>query len=442
MDPLIIGIIGVGALLLLLAFGVPIAFCLATVGMLGTVALIGISPAIWMATTISYHLITTPALMVFPLFIFMGLMASLGGISNDIYHSISLWTGRFRGGLGIATVFSCAAFGVVTGSSLVTAAVFSKISAPEMRRQGYDKRMAYGICSSAGAIGMLIPPSVLIVIYAVLAEESVGQLLIAGIAPGILLIVGFSILIVFISIIKPASVGGGPNSTPMPKVTWREKISSLRLMWPVYIVGTILVGGIAGGIFSPNEASAVGSLVLLIILLSFSGPKRWKVLGNSIMDSVSISGMIFLIIASAGIMGRFLMLSGISPMVLGFITEGGLSPLAFIAIMALVYVAMGTFLDSISMLGMTLPIIIPVVHAMGINPIYFGIVTIVAIESGVLTPPVGMNVYASFGVAQSDVSLEDIFRGSAPFFVIMMVTLGILILFPWVSTVLPELFFN
>ena len=225
-------------------------------------------------------------------------------------------------------------------------------------------------------------------------------------------------------------------------VTWLQRLASLRLIWPIAVVGVIIIGGIFGGVFSPSEAASWGAVVLMLVTIFTGGSERWKVIWSGARDAVAISAMIFFILAGASLFSRFLMLSGVTPAVLGWITHLGLSNTGFVIIMAILYLIMGCFLDSISMLSITLPIIIPVVNAMHINPIYFAMVVILSIEAGLLTPPVGLNVYAAKGVAEPDVNLEDIFFGSAPFFFMMIISLAIMIAFPWLSTVLPSLMFG
>ncbi len=435
MEPFVIGIIGIALLVLLLACGVHIALALGAVGLFGSIFLVGFDASAWMGTKVVYGIVANRAFIVLPLFIFMGLMAGAAGMSRALYQSLALWVGRLRGGLGIATIGSCAGFGVCTGSSLVTAAVFAKVSAPEMRRQGYDKKAAYGICASGGAIGMLIPPSILLVIYGIISQLSVGKLLIAGLAPGIILTLTFSMGIVAMSSISPASYG----RAYVTKATWRERFSSLKSMWSIVVVAAIVIGGLFSGIFNPTEAGAFGALAILIIAMFTTGSERWKTLSSGILESISITAMIFFILVGAGIFARFLALSGISTWMLGLVIDAGLSNITFVIAMAAVYLIMGCFLDSISMLSITLPVIIPVVGALGIDPIWFAMVTVLAIEVGLITPPVGLNVYATKGVAESDVSLEDVFRGVLPFFLMMLVSLAIIIAFPWLSTILPKL---
>jgi len=435
LDPILVGIIGIGVLIVLLALGVHIALALAAVGMFGSMAIIGFEPSIWLATAFSFSYFSKSAFIVLPLFIYMGLMAGSGGISHNIYEALKIWVGRLRAGLGIATVGSCTAFGVCTGSSLVAAAVFTRISAPEMRRQGYGKRTAYGVCTSAGSIGMLIPPSILLVVYGIISELSVGKLLIAGTAPGLVLAVSFSVGLWLMSLFRPAEFG----SAPVEKVTWRQRIVSLGRVWPVLLLGGVIIGGIFGGLFSPTEAGAFGAAVITILIILTTGSERWKILKEGSLEAIKINAMVFFILVGAGIFARFLMFSGITPMLLGAVVDAGFSNLTFIIIMAFIYLIMGCFLDSISMISITLPIIIPVVREMGIDPIYFAMVSVLAIECGLITPPVGLNAYAAFGVAEPDVTLEDIFIGCLPFFFMMLAALAIMIAFPWLSTILPTL---
>ncbi len=454
MDPTSIGIAGIAALLLLLALGVHIALALATVGFVGAVLILGLVPALWQTTALVYTTVAKQAYIVIPLFIMMGIMAGAGGISRNLYTVLKMWVGNVRGGLGVATVFSCMAFGVVTGSSLVCAAVFSKVSAPEMRRHGYDKKMAYGICSAAGSIGMLIPPSILIVVYAILADMSVGRLLIAGISPGVLLTIAFSVGIIAISYLRPESVGlrrkgaqpitgGSVDDAVSPKsaerVTWAQRFLSLRLIWPILICGLVIVGGMFVGLFSPSEAAAFGAAVIILVNLLTTGRDRWSIMRSGLKETITITGMVFFILFGAAQFSRFLMLSGITPAALKWISEAGLSPLMFVVLIVIVYLILGCFMDSLSMCSITLPVVIPVARTMGIDLMWLAVVSILAIEVGLLTPPVGLNVYAAKGVAEPDVSLEEVFSGSMPFFFMMLTVLVLLILFPPLSTTLPAL---
>jgi len=432
-EPLWIGIIGLAVLLVFIAAGIHISLSLALVGTVGVIFISGLDQGIHLLLTTAFWRVFRVEFVIIPLFVLVGLVAALGGLSKDTYQALSLWLNRVRGGLGIATVAGCTAFGTVSGSSLVTATVFAKVSAPDMRRMGYDKRLTYGLVSAAGAIGMLIPPSVLIIIYSILTEESPGRLLIGGITPGLLLFIVFSLGIWIIGHIKPSLTG----TQYMEKVTWRQRLASIRLLWPMVLVASILILGIFFGFFAVHEAAAFAVTVVVIIVLVTRRTLRG--ISDALIDTAAITAMIFFIFIGATVFARFLMLSGLAPVVLNFIIGLELSAVGMTIVMCFLYLILGCFLDSISTLAVTIPIIYPIVLTMGIDPVWYGMSVILAIEVGLITPPVGLNVYAVKGVAEADVKLEDIFIGAFPFFLMMLVALAIVIAFPFLSTTLPAL---
>ena len=432
MEPIWIGVLGLIVLGICIIAGVHISLALTLVGFLGVILLSNLDIATALLISTTFYRVYRAEFAVVPLFILVGLVAALGGISKDTYEALSLWFNRVRGGLAIATVAGCTAFGTVSGSSLVTASVFAKAAAPDMRQMGYEKRLVYGMVSAAGSIGMLIPPSVLIIIYSILTEESPGKLLIAGIAPGILLFFAFSIGIMVIGYINPAKVG-----RTRAGVTWRQRFVSLRLMWPMALVATILIMGVFFGFFSVHEAAAFAVAVVCIVVLV--SRRTLSGIMTALVETASITAMVFFIFIGATMFSRFLMLSGVAPIVLNFIIGMDLSTLGFVIVMCFLYLILGCFLDSISCLAVTIPIIYPIVLAMGIDPIWYAMCVILAIEAGLVTPPVGLNVYAVKGVAEADVTLEDCFIGALPFFLMMVISVGILIAFPVLSTTLPAL---
>ncbi len=439
MDPVVVGLLGIGLMLLLLLFGVHIALALGVSGLLGSIALNGVEATVWQSTSLIYNIVAAQDMVTLPLFIFMGILAGVGDISRNIYQALHAWVGRIRGGLGIATVLSCTAFGVCTGSSLVTAAVFSRICAPQMRDQGYDKKISYGICASAGSIGMLIPPSILLVVYGVISQQSVGKLLLAGVSPGILLAVFFSVGIYLLTYIRPHWFGRRDET----QITWAKRFQSLLKIWPIILVALVVVGGIFLGIFSPTESASFGAATLLFLALYFT-PRgaRWSFLKKSVVETLVVSAMVFFIMSGAGLFARFLMYSDITGIVLDLVTQADFHPTSFILLVCFIYLIMGCFMDSISMISITLPILSPVVASLGINPIHFAMCAVMSIECGLVTPPVGLNVYASHGVAAKDVSLIDIFVGAFPFFLIMLLLTLCMIFFPVLSTFLPDNMFG
>jgi len=436
MDPLTLGLLGLAALAVMLLLGIHIGVALGLVGILGMATMVGLEAACSSAADSIYHKIASFDLITIPLFILMGYLASAGGISANVFKALNLWVGKYKSGVGVATVMSCTAFGAVTGSSLVTSSVFASICAPEMRRFGYDKRLAYGICASGGMIGMLIPPSILMVIYGVLAGESIGRLLIAGVTPGLLLMVIFSLTIMVLGRIKPEmikSIGDGQKV-----YTLRQKMKALLSIWQVWFVALVIFGGIFGGVFNPTEAAAVASSFLFILLLITNFKKSLSLFIQAFTNTASTSAMIFLVMGGAAVFSHFLVLTGVTDEVAEFVIGLELSALALVWVLAIIYGVLGCFLDSISMLCITIPIFNPIVEAAGLNPIWYAVIVVMAIESGLITPPVGLNVYGAFAVAEKDVTLENIFAGVLPFFITVWISVAILIFWPDLSIWLPR----
>lgn len=438
MDPLLIGITGVAVLGILLIAGVHIAVALLLVGGVGSIIIVGFNEGIAITLSTIFFNVFWIQLAVLPLFILAGLLAAQGELNENAYRAMSMWFGRVRGGLGIATAAGCTLFGTVCGSAIVTAAVFTKVAAPQMRKYGYDKRVTYGIISSAGNIGMLIPPSTLIVFYAVLTEESPGKLLVAGIAPGLALFLCLSVGMLIIGYFRPSLVGAGQTGiTVTERVTWPMRIKSLGQLWPFATVFLVLVGGIFSGFFTITEAAAF-TIFVLLILIPVTGHSL-RGLGQVLADSAGVTAMLFFLIIAAVLFSRFLVLTGIGPAVLDWIVSMQLSQLGLVIAMCILYLFLGCFLEASSMLLLTIPLIYPVVKAMGIDPVWFAMSIMLAIHAGTITPPVGLVVFAVKGVAEADVSLGDIFIGVMPFFLLTLAATAIIIAFPTLSTTLPNL---
>ena len=436
MDPTFIGILGIIVLVLLLFAGVHIGVALGVVGLFGCAAIVGFQAAITMAVTSIYFKATLWSLITVPLFILMGYLAAGGGVSAKLYDTLAMWIGRYRGGLGIATVLGCTGFGTVTGSSVVTTSVFAKIAAPEMIRLGYDKKLAYGICASAGSIGMMVPPSILAIIYGTLSGLSVGKLLLAGIGPGLVLAVVFSVGILVLGTIKPGIIA--PVS--MGKVTWRKRFASIPAIWPIIIVATVIVGGIFTGVFSPAEAASVATFLIFVLVLIVRRNQRKESILPGFRDTASTSAMMFLILTGATVFSRFLVFSGLSGAALDLIVGLEISNLLLVCLFAVVYICLGTVIDAVSMLAITLPIVQPVLKTLGIDQIWFAMIVILATQIGTITPPVGICVYSAKAVAPPEISLEDIFRGVLPFFIMELIAMAIIIAFPIISTFFANLF--
>jgi tripartite ATP-independent transporter DctM subunit len=435
MEPIGIGILTIIIFLVLLFSGFYVAVALGIAGLIGMTALVGFEPAMGALATQAFHYGTQYSFIIIPLFVAMGLFAAEGGVSKDAYDAMAKWLGGIKGGLGHATIGACAMFGTLTGSSIITAVVFAKTSVPEMRRLGYDAKLSYGLVSSAGAIGLLIPPNLLAVVYALLTEESLGKLLMAGIGPGIVLTLCLSLGFVGILVWRPS---WGPAAGEQ-RATWRERIASVPKLWSILVVAFVVIGGIYFGIFTVNEASGIGTLLLLVLYLCIKGfsKQSWQVIMSALRESLSFTAMILLILIGSQVFARAIVLSQIGPTLSEIIIGWHLSPLQFVIAMTVVYLILGCFIDGISTMAITIPIVYPIVSKMGIDNIWFATVMIVATQIGNITPPFGLCVYAVKAVAGPEFSIGDIFKGALPFLFFELVCQAIVIAFPAVSLWIP-----
>jgi C4-dicarboxylate transporter, DctM subunit len=442
-DPYLIGLGGVIVLIGLLALGTHVGIALTVSGFAGLLYMQGFERALVTSVSSMYGKISSTALVTLPLFILVGFLASGGGISRDLYKSLDLLIGRFKSGLGIATVLGCTAFGTVCGSSLVTAAVFAKISAPEMRKRGYASAFAYGICAASGSIGMLIPPSILAIVYGMLSGVSIGKLLIAGIVPGLMWALLFVLTIFLVGRFMPSWISSGE---PGPSIPWRQRVATLLWWWPILLSGGIIFGGIYGGVFTPTEASAVAAFVLFLLYIyraltrrkELKVSKRFGDLYEMLTDTALTSAMIFFVLGGATVFSNFAVLTGLTTKFTDFVIGLGLSPLGIMVMFCFVYLILGCFLDSISMLCMTISLFNPIIDRAGIDPIWYAVIVILTIEMGFITPPFGINLFAVLGVAEKDLEMKDLIKGSAPFLVAEFVSLLIFFSFPALATYLPS----
>ena len=432
MDPLPLGILSIAAILLLLGLGVHVALALGLVGFLGFVFVTGsVRTALGILTTTPYSTTASFSLTIIPLFILMGSFAIHGRMAQGVYDAAIKWLGRIPGSLGIATTLANAAFGAVCGSAVAAAALFTKLSIPEMKRAGYDVRFSAALIASAGLLSILIPPSLYAVIVGVLTELPISALLIAGVVPGVLLTAAYSVTIYTIAKTRPDIAPTTPISA-----TRKEKALSLLSTWQVAVLAVIVLGGIYSGVFTATEAAAVGSLATLALVLITRTITR-KGFVESLSDAVRTTAMLFLILIGATVYSRFLAVSGVSQGFLEAILALNWSPLALMSAFAFMYLVLGMFIDSISIFTLTLPILFPIIKTTGIDPMWFGMMVIFAVNLGLLTPPFGLNVYTVKAVITEDITLEDIFRYTVPFFISGVVVLALLLLFPVLSTWLP-----
>ncbi len=433
MTPQLIGIIFLGLAVILLCLGVHIGLCLMISGVLGILFVTGsFDAAVGILRTTPYHTVASFALTVVPLFILMGHFSVHGGISERAYRAIDNWVGKFPGGLSIATTWGCTAFGATSGSSVAAASAFTKISLPEMRKAGYDSNFACAGIATAALISMIIPPSLYFVIYGMLTEQSIARLLIAGFFPGILMAIVLSIGILIITVKNPKLA---PPS--VREVKWKERIISTLQSWPMLIIAAIIIGGIYTGVFSPTEAAAVGAFAAFIICLSYRR-LNWETLKQALFETAHITAMLSFVIIGSTVFARFLSISCVTSWMTETIINLGLPPIGFIVIILLLIVFMGCFMDGLSIMYITMPIFFPVAKALGIDPIWFGVLICVTVDLGMITPPFGLTMYTVKAIAGSDVTLEGIFRGGIPFYFLILMSIGILIAFPQISLFLPN----
>jgi tripartite ATP-independent transporter DctM subunit len=429
-----IGLIGVAVLLLLLALRLPVAFAMFLVGFAGIWVLNGWNAAMGLLASETFTLASSPELVVIPLFILMGNVASSTGMSRQLYDAAYAVVGQFRGGLASATVIGCGGFAALSGSSVASALTMGKVSLAEMERYNYDPRLSTGVVAAGGTLGILIPPSTGFVIYAILTEQSIGRLFLAGVIPGLLLLMLFVLLITVLCALRPHY---GP---PGPRTSLAEKGRALGGAAPILAVILLTIGGIYGGLFSPVEAAAVGAgLVMLYGVLTRSltlGAMR-----DAGRDSVVTTATVMLILIAAHLINPFLALSHIPQVVGDALAALNLGTLGTLAVILAVYMVLGCFLEGFAMLVLTLPIFFPVILEVGIDPIWFGVLVVLTLEMGLISPPVGLNVFIVKSVAPK-VALGQIFRGVAPFWLAMLVALAILVAFPQLSLFLPSTMIN
>ncbi len=433
MTPLEIGYVSVGAILVLVYLGLHVPVALALVSFVGVWAIKGDEIiAMRMLGIAANDGIADYIFGVIPLFVLMGLLVSVSGIAKDTFDAAGHLLRRVRGGLGVATVAANAGFAAVTGISIASAAVFTKVAVPEMLRMGYEPRFAVGIVAGSAVLGMLIPPSLLLIVYAVLTETSVGDMFLAGLVPGLLLASLFIGWILALSWLRPQVVGGMTVQDDGPAPSVRR--IALNLGWLVSLIG-LVIGGIYGGIFTPTEAGAAGAtgaLVLALLRRRLNLHGFWRVL----TESGHVTASICILVISATMYSRMLTMSGVPNAVAGFLGDVGFGMHGTLLIYVLLIFVMGSVLDAVSILLIAVPIALPIFQGFGVDLVWFGIVTVIAVEVGMLTPPLGIAVFVIKGTLdRSDISLGDIFAGAAPFVLLMCLTIALLTVFPWLALV-------
>jgi C4-dicarboxylate transporter, DctM subunit len=433
MEPLTIGYVGCAAFVALICLRAPVAYAMAIVGTLGLFAVYDANAVFKFVPTEMFSHTSSFTLAALPLFLLMGYLAFHADLARDSYEAAKAWFGKVPGGLAVGTVYGCAIFGACSGSSLATCAVFSKISVPEMIRAGYNRKLSLGVVAAGGGLDVLIPPSIIMVIYGVMTETSIGKLLIAGILPGILYACVFAVAIATACWLKPELA---PRIADVD-TSWPAKWRSVKNLWAVTVLFVLVLGAIYAGWATPDEAAAVGvvgSILLLIQRRRFS----WAVVRSATIDSAKASAMIFLLLGTATIFAKFLSVTGVISTLTQAVMALGMPFWALILALTLLYLILGCFLDAISMMILTMPLVAPLIVGHGHSLIWFGVFITMMAAIGAVTPPLGLNCFVMKGALGDEVELNEIFLGAAPFVVLMIAIALIIAAFPELSLWLPN----
>lgn len=431
MNPVETGLIGIGFLLLLFMFRVPVAFAMAIIGVFGFGYLVSWRAGASLLARDFFGQFSSYALSAITLFVLMGSFALVAGIGERLYRAAYGLAGGLRGGLGVSTIIGCAGFAAICGSTAATAATMGKIALPEMRRYNYDQTLAAGSIASAGTLGILIPPSTVFIVYGFLTEQSIGKLFVAGLLPGVILTALFAATIYLICCANPRL---GPPGIPMG---WSERVRSSAGAIEALVLFAIVIGGLFLGWFSPTQAGGIGAAGALLIGLA-RRQVSWKGFLDVTKDGLRTATMILCLIAGATVFGRFMAVSTIPFIIADWVEGLPLSPTVIMVVIVSIFFVGGFFMDAMALITLLVPVLFPVVIRLGFDPIWFGAIIVLTAELGVITPPVGVNVYVIKGIAP-DIPLENIFKGTVPFLFAIIVTIALVIAFPQIALFLPSL---
>jgi tripartite ATP-independent transporter DctM subunit len=427
MSELQIGLWGIAFLFLLLASSMPVGFAMTLVGLIGFAAVVNVPAALNVLVTDYYDVFSSYGLTVIPLFVFMGQVAFHAGISKKLFAAAHCWFGWLRGGLAMATVGACTAFGAICGSGPATAATMAAVALPEMKRYKYDSGFAAGTVAAAGSIGMMIPPSIVFIVYGVMTEQSIGKLFIAGIVPGLMIAAMFMATIWLMCKWRPALA---PAATV---ATWRERFRSLTGVTETLLLFALVMGGMFAGWFTPTEAAAIGAAGSVAVAL-FARKCSFRMLATALNETLCTSCMVLVIVAGATVFGHFLQITNVPTELAAWMAGLPLPPWGIMLLMIFFYLIAGMFLDALAVVMLTIPIFYPVVVNLGFDPIWFGVIIVLTTQMGVISPPVGVNVYVVSGMDRA-VPLQAVFKGALPFLAALIVAAVVLVAFPEVVTV-------
>lgn len=424
-----IAVLGFAILFALMLLRVPVGMAMGLVGVVGYSWIVGPGPALKLVGQTSMRTVTDYTFGVIPMFMLMGALVSVSGVSRELFRAANSMIGHLRGGLGVATVLACGGFAAICGSSVATAATFSAVAYPEMRRFNYPQSFSTGVIAAGGTLGAILPPSTVLAVYAILTQQDIGKLFMAGIVPGILAMAMYVLTIAIIVRARPDWLPGGEYKP------WSERLVDLKAVWAPLVLFVFVIGGLYGGFFTPTEAGGVGAsgaFILGLVRRKLDGPK----IREALLSATRTAAAVFTVLIGALLFGYFLTITQSPQKLTGFLTGLGIGRYGVLALIMLMYLVLGCLMDAMAMIILTVPIIFPVIVALGFDPIWFGVIIVMTVELGLIHPPVGMNVFVIKSVVK-DVSFTTIFKGVLPFIVTDIVRLVILIAFPMIALWLP-----
>src|SRR5438105_4394522 len=425
-----VAVLGFVALFALMLLRVPVGMAMGLVGVSGFTYLVGGSPALKLVGQTSMRTVTDYTFGVIPMFLLMGTFVSNSGMSRDLFRAANGFVGHLRGGLGFATVAACGGFAAICGSSVATAATFSAVAYPEMRRFGYPQSFATGVIAAGGTLGAMLPPSTVLAVYGIITEQDIGKLFVAGILPGALAAVMYMITVTLIGVARPGFLPSGP------KASWSERIAAVRDVWATLLLFIFVIGGLYGGLFTPTEAGGMGASGAFIIGVLRGRLDRADI-RRSLLQATRTAAAVFTVLIGALLFGYFLTVTQTPQKVTTFLTGLGLGRYGVLALIMLMYLVLGCLMDALAMVILTVPIIFPVIKELGFDPIWFGVIIVMTVELGLIHPPVGMVVFVIKSVIQ-DINFATIFAGVLPFIATDLIRLVILIAFPVIALWLPS----
>ncbi|MDB5935946.1 MAG: dicarboxylate transporter, DctM subunit [Massilia sp.] len=430
MSPDTVALIGFLVLFLLMVLRVPVGMAMGLVGVVGYSFVVGVGPAMKLIGQTSMRTVTDYTFGVIPMFMLMGAFVTVSGVSNELFRAANSFLGHLRGGLGVATVVACGGFAAICGSSVATAATFAGVAYPEMRRYGYPKSFSTGVIAAGGTLGAMLPPSTVLAVYAIITQQDIGKLFMAGVIPGLLAVTMYVITIGVLVRVKPDLLPAGAQTS------WKERFQGLKDVWAPLMLFAFVIGGLYGGLFTPTEAGGMGAGGAFLLGLARGKLSRAKI-REALLQATRTSAAVFTVLIGALLFGYFLTVTQTPQHLTELLTGLGLGKYGVLALIMVMYLVLGCLMDAMAMIILTVPIIFPVITGLGFDPIWFGIIIVMTVELGLIHPPVGMNVFVIKSVVK-DVSFSTIFKGVIPFVITDLIRLLILIAFPIIALYLPQ----